>query len=56
MKYPERSEIGRRISHLLGGFAAGFLIVLLLFLCGCVACPAGQDALCPTFPNAMPRQ
>ena len=52
----EQSEIGRRISQLLGGFAAGFLLVLLLFLCGCVACPAGQDALCPTFPNAMPRQ
>jgi len=43
--------------RLLAKFAVVFLILFVAaLLTGCVACPAGQEALCPTFPNAAPRQ
>ncbi|QEL16702.1 hypothetical protein [Limnoglobus roseus] len=51
-----QSRIGKQVNGLLGGFAVGFLVVLLFALCSCVSCPAGKDALCPTFPTAAPRQ
>ncbi len=48
--------ISKLLEKALGWLIIGCIVVFLIALTSCTYCPAGQDSLCPTFPNAAPRQ